>query len=74
MFDGEKHSCNCDSHYNRMHGYYLNSADNFQGRLLKEKNNTEIRSAVLEIRIVFWDVLPCKIIGTIPDDGGSAYL
>jgi hypothetical protein len=30
----------------------------------------------MKFRIVFWDVLPCKIIVNrlIPDDGGSTYL
>jgi hypothetical protein len=31
-----------------------------------------LTAASMKFRIVFWDVLPCKII--VPDDGGSTYL
>jgi hypothetical protein len=42
-----------------------------------EQQNNYVRFQVLTaasmIRIVFWDVLPCKMI-VDPDDGGSTHL
>jgi hypothetical protein len=54
MLDGVKHSFNCDSHYNRMHGYYL-----FESKIVNvfgewtKLHNEEPHNLYLSLNILF---------------------